>query len=417
MTGFFLPSTPQASFRTTPKASLGTTPKASFRATLRATRRRAALILLFALSCAAGLAAEPPADPRLSAPAGSDTEYLAAYSRASAEWGNGIEAIIEEAFRTCFRTYIISGKVMTLHLPFAENNERSELAGAELAVPGGGKADPQGLWDQIDTLLASEDFQRYVAALSDGHEQIVTFDLRTHTWSTRRDWYAIDQMKSGAYTGLPHQPIVLSKGRGITEPDIYNYLYSVGRLGMDCSGFVWYTLKTVARTGGLDLDRALRRYLGAPTAASTSLFIGSWFFDPRNKNLEVIKDEVRNLRPGDVFVFRGADGTTSHTAIIQSVNMTTGTIRYLQSTDVAEQDDRGVHESFINFDPAKPQTSLKDPSVVWHQRRSAPFLGESGVEFWDDGQRFRAYPQLGGGSVVRLRLLQKLPVRPLSTGR
>jgi hypothetical protein len=399
-------------FTTTPRASFIATPRASY-----FRPRIAAFLLLLCTLCAGRVAAESPADPRLSAPAGSDTDFLSAFSRASADWGNGIEAIIEEAFRTCFRTYIISGKVITLHLPFAENNERSELAGAELAVPGGGKADPVGLWDQIDSLLASEDFKSYVEALSDGHEKIVTFDLRTHTWTTRRDWYSIDQMKSGTYTGLPHQPIVLSKGRGITEPDIYNYLYSVGRLGLDCSGFVWYTLKTIARSGGLDLDRALRRYLGAPTAATTSLFIGTWFFDPRNRNLEVVKDEVRNLRPGDVFVFRGADGTTSHSAIIQSVNMTTGTIRYLQSTDVAEQDDRGVHESFINFDPAKPETSLKDPSVVWHQRRSAPFPGESGVEFWDYGQRFRAYPQYGGGSVVRLRMLQKLPARQLNTAR
>lgn len=379
--------------------------------------RVAALILLLCTLCAARAVAESPGDPRLAAPAGSDTDFLAAYSSASADWGNGIEAIIEEAFRKCFRTYIISGKVITLHLPFAENNERSELVGAELAVPGGGKADPLALWDQIDTLLASADFQSYVDAMSDGHEKIVTFDLRTHTWSTRRDWYSIDQMKAGTYTGLPHQPIVLSRGKGITEPDIYNYLYSVGRLGMDCSGFVWYTLKSIARSGGLDLDRALRRYLGAPNAATTSLFIGTWFFDPRNRNLEVVKDEVRNLRPADVFVFRGEDGTTSHSAIIQSINMTTGTIRYLQSTDVAEQDDRGVHESFINFDPAKPWMSLKDPSIVWHQRRVAPFPGESGTEFWDDGQRYRAYPQYGGGSVVRLKMLQKLLARQLNTGR
>ena len=57
-----------------------------------------------------------------------------------------------------------------------------------------------------------------------------------------------------------------------------------------------------------------------------------------------------------------------------------------------------MHESFINFDPAKPWMSLKDPSIVWHQRRIAPFKGESGMEFWDDGQRYRAYPQYGGGS-------------------
>jgi hypothetical protein len=376
--------------------------------------RHALTILL--LLCPLALGAAAPTDPRLSAPEGSDTDFLAAYSSATADWGSGIEAIIEEAYRRCFRTYIIDGKVITLHLPFAENNERSELAGTNLAVPGGGKADPLALWDQIDVQLASPDFQNYVAALADNHEKIVMFDLKSRTWTTTRDWYAIDQMKSGAYPGLPHQPYVLSRGRGITLPDIYNYLYSVGRWGMDCSGFVWYELSTIARAGGLDLNKALRRYLGAPSAASASLFIGTWFFDPRNRNFAAVKDEARNIRPGDVFVFRGSDGTTSHSAIVQSVNMATGTIRYLQSTDVADQGDRGVHESLITFDPSRPQVSLKDPSVTWHQRRSAPFAGESGVEFQDDGQRFRAYPEYGGGVVVRLKLLEKLLKRPLSPG-
>ena len=106
-------------------------------------------------------------DPRLSLPGGTDTDFLAAFSQASADWGDGIEAVIEEAYRKCFRTYIVAGKVITLHLPFAENNERSELAGENLAVPWGGKGDPLGIWDGIDTLIASPDFAAYAAALSD----------------------------------------------------------------------------------------------------------------------------------------------------------------------------------------------------------------------------------------------------------
>ena len=90
------------------------------------------------------IAAEARVDPRLSSPAGTDTDFLAAFSQASTDWGNGIEAVIEEAYRNCFRTYIVAGKVITLHLPFAENNERSELAGRNLAVPWGGKGDPAG---------------------------------------------------------------------------------------------------------------------------------------------------------------------------------------------------------------------------------------------------------------------------------
>jgi hypothetical protein len=379
--------------------------------------RAAALLACFGVVLASAGAAAPRADPRLAAPGGSDEEFLSAYSQASADWGNGIEAIIEEAYRKCFRTYIISGRVITLHLPFAENNERSELAGASLAVEGGGKADPLALWDQIDAIISSPDFDRYVTALSDGHEKVVSFDLSARSWSASRDWYAIDQMKAGSYPGLPHRPTVLASGKGLTAPDIYNYLYGVGRLGMDCSGFVWNVLTTVAKTGGLDLNKALRRYLGAPTAASASLFIGTWFFDPRNRNLVTVKDEIRNLRPCDVLVFRGESGLTTHSAVIQSIDMKAGAIRYLQSTDNAEQDDRGVHESLITFDPQKPQTRLKDPSLIWHQRRTAAFAGEeAGIEFWDDGERYRAFPEYGGGAVVRLKTLQKLMAR-FSTAR
>ncbi len=379
---------------------------------------RYAPLLLIALLVPAGAgAAQTRMDPRLSSPGGTETDFLSAFSQASTDWGHGVEALIEDAFRECFRTYIVTGKVITLHLPFAENNERAELAGGSLEVAGGGKGDPAGLWDQIDALIASEDFTAYSKELSDGREKIVMFDLKKRSWSTTRDWYPIDQMKSGVYPGLPHQPHVLTRARGVTTPDIYNYLYSVGRVGIDCSGFVWYVLTSVAKAGGLDLNRALYRYLGAPRASAASWYIGTWFFDPRNKNLEVVKDEVRNLRPCDVIVFRGEDGTTSHSAVIQSVDLAAGSIRYLQSTDVAEQTDRGVHESLITFDPTNPSVSLRDPSVVWHQRRSAPFPGEAGVDFWDDGQRYRAFPQFGGGSVVRLKMLKKLIERQFTPGK
>ena len=363
------------------------------------------------------LPAETRVDPRLSSPGSTDTDFLSAFSQASADWGNGVEALIEQAYRACFRTYIIDGKVITLHLPFAENNERSEMAGGKLAVPWGGKGDPLGIWDQIDELLRTPDFAAYTEAVSDGKEKLILFDLKTRSWSTTRDWYSIDQMKAGVYPGLPHRPAVLTHARGITAPDIYNYLYSVGRLGVDCSGFVWYVLSTVARAGGLDLNRALARYLGARQPSHAAWYVGTWFFDPRNRNLEVVKDEVRNLRPLDVIVFRGEDGLTAHSAVIQSVDLAGGTIRYLQSTDVADQSDRGVHESFITFDPSNPSISLKDPALVWHQRRSAPFPGEAGVDFWDDGQRYRAFPQYGGGFVVRLKVMRALVERQLTSGR
>jgi len=376
---------------------------------------RSPLLSVFLLACAAAGWAQAPADPRLSGAGNSETDFLAAYSEASADWGHGVEALIEDAFRQCFRTYIIAGKVFTLHLPFAENNERPDLSGGKIPVTGGGKMEPGPLWDLIGTMIESDDFKSYVAALSDGREKVVLFDLPMRRWTIDAGWYALEQIKAGAYLGQAHQPAILSNGRGVTLPDIYNYLYGMGRTGIDCAGFVWYVLRSVARSGGLDLDRALARYLGARSPALSPLYIGSWFFDPRNRNLERVNDQVRNLRPGDVFLFRGEDGSTAHTAVIQSIDLAGGRIRYLQSTDVAGQDDRGVHESDITFDPSRPEASLKDPSVVWHQRRSAPFAGEAGTEFFDDGTRYRAFPKFGGGSVVRLKLLTRLLERQVTT--
>ena len=94
--------------------------------------------LLLGLCQAALSPAETRPDPRLSAPAGSDTDFLAAFSQASADWGSGIEAIMEDAYRKCFRTYIIAGKVMTLHLPLRKTtNARSW---SETSWPCGGAA-------------------------------------------------------------------------------------------------------------------------------------------------------------------------------------------------------------------------------------------------------------------------------------
>jgi hypothetical protein len=49
--------------------------------------------------------------------------------------------------------------------------------------------------------------------------------------------------------------------------------------------------------------------------------------------------------------------------------------------------------------------SLKDPDLRWTQSRRPPFPGERASPFSDDGERYRAYRELGGGRVVRLRAL------------
>ncbi len=340
---------------------------------------------------------------------------LAALSRVSREWGSGVPAILEEAFRRCFRTYVVDGRLVTLRIPFAENNERSELAGVDLSLSGGGKADPEAQWGEADAFLASGDFASYVAALTDGREKAIIFDLEKRSWTTSSDWFYLARMKSGLYPGMPHKPFVLVKGEAVGISDVYNYLYCVGRIGMDCAGFVWSELKAVAARGGIDLDKAVRRSVGAPKASASALFVGAGYFDPANRDLEEVEDRISNLRPGDVIAFRTDDGEVVHSAIIQSVDLKAGKIRYLQSTDEAPQEQRGVHDSVIEFDPRRPSASLKDPSLLWRQLRASAFLGEAESNWHDDGERYRAHGDKYPSVVVRLRLLRDLILR-LGTG-
>jgi hypothetical protein len=212
-------------------------------------------------------------------------------------------------------------------------------------------------------------------------------------------------MKAGSYRGLPHRPYVFAGGKGIEETDVYNYLYCAGLAGIDCSGFVWYVLNYVAKRGGLDLGNALRRSLGARRDDDPARYVGTSFFNSKSSHITAVEDKIRNLRPADIILFRGSDGTIAHSAVIQSVDFQRGIIRYLQSTDEAPLPERGVHESFIRFNPSNTEISLSTSTLDWTQKRQAPFPGEKASPFSDDGERYRAFSKLGGGRVVRLRLL------------
>jgi hypothetical protein len=212
-------------------------------------------------------------------------------------------------------------------------------------------------------------------------------------------------MKAGAYRGLPHRPYVLVSGKGIEETDVYNYLYCVGLAGMDCSGFVWHILSYIASQGGLDLGRTLSRSLGVRRGNDPSWYAGTAFFNSKSSQIVSVTDEIRNLKPADILLFRSADGSMSHSALIQSVDFSAGVIRYLQNTDEAPLSERGAHESLIYFDPRDTRVSLHDPALRWTQKRYAPFPGEKDSPFSDDGERYRAFPELGGGRTVRLRAL------------
>ncbi|MDR2184209.1 MAG: peptidoglycan endopeptidase [Treponema sp.] len=327
--------------------------------------------------------------------------HLARYADPARIWGPGIEGVIEEAHRLCFKTYIVGDRVMNLRIPFAQNGERDTLSGQGWTFLGGGKSGPAGLWPAIGEILESEDFKRYTGVLSGPGEKVITFDIPRRSWTVSRDIFDIGRMKVGSYGGLPHRPNALVSGGGVREADVYNYLYCVGWTGMDCSGYVWHVLSHIARTGGVDLGRALGRFPDLPRGSDPARYAGTWFFGSNHAGLEAVPDRISGLRPADILLFRGSGGAVVHSAVIQSVDLSSGLIRYLQSTDEAPQDERGVHDSFIHFDPRRDKT-LMDGGLIWTQSRCPPFPGEAALPFSGDGERYRAF---GGGRVVRLKAL------------
>ena len=347
-------------------------------------------------------------------PSQMDDDYiarLAAFADPSRIWGTGVERVIEEAFRLNFQTRIIGGRVMNLRIPFAMNNERDTLTSDPWSFVGGGKGSPAFLWERINALLDSDDFRYYVRVLSDGREKVLIFDLPSQTWSFSTDPFDIARMTSGFYQGLPHRPHVLHSGRGVDEADVYNFIFGVGLLGVDCSGFVWHILSHVAAAGGVNLGRTLAGAMGARAGQDPALLAGTSFFNSRSNHIIPVNYQIRNLRPADIILFRAENGAMGHAAVIQSIDFTNGVIRYLQCTDEAPWLERGVHDSFIYFDPANPDVSLSDPSLVWTKMRHPPFPGERTSAFVNDGERFRAFPEHGGGRVVRLRTVSEAIAR------
>jgi hypothetical protein len=335
----------------------------------------------------------------------SDIARIADFSSAERIWGKGVEAVIEDAYRLCFKTVIIDGRVMNLRMPFAENHERDGLVEGGWEFLGKGKSDSAALWPVIEEAFKSEDFIEYIEALKSGREQVIIFDIAGRKWSVSQDIFDIARMKAGSYHGLPHRPYVLVQGNGAGQSDIYNYLYCIAWTGMDCSGFVWHTLSYAARRAGVNLGTVLRRALGVPLGGDPSYFAGTAFYNSQSREIIAVDDTIKNLKPADILLFRAVDGSMAHSAIIQSIDFSRGIIRYLQSTDEAPLAERGVHESFIYFNPKRTSLSLKDVSLKWSQQRFSPFPGEKASAFSDDGQRYRAY---GGGRVVRLRAM--LPI-------
>ncbi len=316
-----------------------------------------------------------------------------------------VESLIAALARPYFRDVRVGDATLAVRMPFGLDDERGASPGFHQAFLLEGKGTPVELWPAIDEALASKDFARYAAAITSPGRKVVLFDLTRRAWALRRDPQLLGRMEVGRYPGTPTRIYVARDGDPLTGADLYNYLYAVASIGVDCSGFSWRVESELARAFGIDMDQALaKRWRLAPDRVRG--VVGLWFFDPASLMTDSIADRIEDLRPGDMILFRGSDGRIKHSAVIESIDFEAGVIHYLQSTDWAVRDERGVHRSEIRFDPARPAVSLRHYSVHWLQQVRPPFEGEVEPRDWrDDGDRYRWYPDAGGSMIVRPRFL------------
>jgi hypothetical protein len=316
-----------------------------------------------------------------------------------------VEGLIDAAFQEYFQTYPIGGRLMTVRMPFALNGEREDGHGYSQVFFLDGKGTPAELWPYIDAVLASKGFASYAAKLAHPGRQVVAFSLPRRSYRVHVSGPLLEALDQDSYPGTPTRIFVPRSGGPPSEADLYNYLYAIARVGVDCSGFTYHVLAEVARAHGIELDEALGGLLGVDPKEVRGR-IGLWFLDPAQGYTERVADRIELLRPADLILFRGSDGSFKHSAIIQSVDLQKGIIRYLQCTDWATEIERGVHQSTIRFDPSRLGESLDHYSVRWLQQVRPPFPGEREPRNWrTDRDRYMWYAETGGSRVVRLRLL------------
>ena len=323
-----------------------------------------------------------------------------------------LEQIIDKAYRSCIGTRTVAGVDLVVRIPFGQSGERRGGAGFHQRIFLGGKGDPEKIWTEIDRLLASEAFAEYVSRLQRPAAKTVIFDLEQRQVSVYFDPTLNDLLREGPYPGTRTKVYVLKTGSHISSTDVYNFLYCIGAVGLDCSGFIYNVQKTIAAAFGLDLDRRAAADLGTEVDQLPGI-IGLWFFDPEVRFSEVVDDRIDNLRPGDVILFRGRVPGRGiwfrHSAVIHSVDFDRGLIRYLQCTDWAAAEERGVHDSWVRFVQADPKTILGDPSLEWSQTIQPTFAGETPLRYWqNDGHRYRSYREAGGSLIVRLKIIKTL---------
>jgi hypothetical protein len=319
-----------------------------------------------------------------------------------------VEELLEKAFLKYFREYTITGRRMTLRMPFALNDEREGGPGYKQVFYREGKGTPEELWPFIDKVLASRQFRRYAGDITSPGEKAVVFNLARRSYGVSRNRQLIEALGIDSYPGTPTRIFVRRSEAVLTEADLYNYLYAVATVGVDCSGFSYHVQEEVAQAYGVDLNRLLAKDLRT-SPREVRAKVGLRFFDPASGHTEVVGDRIVNLRPGDLILFRGSDGNLKHSAVIQSVDLEEGIIRYTQSTDWAPEEERGVHLSLIRFDPKHAGESLRHYSVRWLQQVRPPFAGEEEPQDWQtDADRYLWYTAAGGSLVVRPRYLSSL---------
>jgi hypothetical protein len=316
-----------------------------------------------------------------------------------------VEGLIDATFQEYFREYTIGGRRLTVRMPFALNGERPGSPAYSQDFYYDGKGTPATLWPYIDRVLASKAFAKYAARISRPGEKAVVFTLQRRAYQVSSNRQVLDALDQDSYPGTPTRIFIRRNGDPVSEADVYNYLYAVSAVGVDCSGFAYHLLETIAGAYGLDLDQALAPRLGVGPREVRKR-VGIRFFDPAQGHTERVADRIEDLRPGDLLLFRGSDGAFKHSAVIQSIDLENGVIRYVQSTDWAVEEDRGVHLSTIHFDPSRARESLAHYSVRWLQQVRPPFEGEKEPRNWrTDRDRYLWYTDVGGSMVVRLRLL------------
>ncbi|UCF98670.1 MAG: hypothetical protein JSV89_03820 [Spirochaetaceae bacterium] len=323
-----------------------------------------------------------------------------------------LEQTVAQAYRRCLRIYTVAGLDLELRIPFGQCGERHGSPGFYQRIHLGGKGDPEQVWAEIDGLLESDEFATYVSLLGRRREKTVVFELERKRFSVFFDPMLNDLLREGPYPGTRTLVYVLKTDSLISTVDVYNYLYCVGAVGLDCSGFVYNVQKAIAAALGKDLDLEVASLIGAPVKRLPQI-IGLWFFDPALSFCRVVEHRIDNLRPGDMVLFRGRVPGRGiwfrHSAVIQSVDFERGLVRYLQCTDWAPPEERGVHDSWIRFDPAVAGLSLGDPGLEWSQSIQPTFKGETPLRHWQhDGHRYCSYQEQGGSLIVRLEIIESL---------